>query len=307
MKYLGPSSHLRLNEAVAIVFLFAGLFVFISLASYHPLDPSWDTVTGTEKAANLTGRVGALTSDLCLQAFGLAAYAIPVLILLLGWKWIRSSPIQAPIVKTAGSIMLVGATCAAFGLMGWKPISGAIPAGGLAGSLLADELVASMNPLGAWLFTAATWIVSIYLVSTFEVARLRSWFAGRLRGARGSPHASWSGEALGLKWPRNAPRSASFVEPWRLHGSRMFPSLARNEPPWQSEPEKKIVVEDIPIHALDMTPARPEPVAPPPVPAAIPSGRRPARTAASALEPKGREFKIPPTDLLQEPAGAQLL
>jgi S-DNA-T family DNA segregation ATPase FtsK/SpoIIIE len=168
MKYLGPTSHLRLNEAVAVVFLFAGLFVFLSLASYHPLDPSWDTVSGAAKAANLTGRVGAFTSDLCLQAFGLAAYALPVLILLLGWKWIRSSPIQAPIAKTIGAIMLVSATCAAFGLTGWKPIAGAIPAGGLAGSLIADDLLSSLNTMGAWIVTAAAWIVSIYLVSTFE-------------------------------------------------------------------------------------------------------------------------------------------
>ena len=91
MKYLGPTSHPRLNEAVAVVFLFAGLFVFISLVSYNPFDPSWNTVTGAAKVVNLTGRVGALISDFLLQTLGLGAYALPVLILLLGWQWIRSA------------------------------------------------------------------------------------------------------------------------------------------------------------------------------------------------------------------------
>jgi DNA segregation ATPase FtsK/SpoIIIE, S-DNA-T family len=300
MKYLGPTSHARLNEAVAVVFLFAGLFVFFSLASYHPLDPSWDTVTGAAKAANLTGRVGAFTSDLCLQAFGLAAYAMPVLILLLGWKWIRSSPIQAPIAKTVGAFMLVGATCAAFGLTGWKPISDAIPAGGLAGSLIADNLVSSLNLMGAWLFTAAAWIVSIYLVSTFEVSRLALWFSGPI---------AWS-HALGARWidwrTRRARMAKERAEKRELRKAmatprpQAAPEIAP-EPPWA--PKEEIEIEDIPIRALDMTPTRPEPVTPSPAPAAPPAATRPARTSPAAREgSKQREFRLPPTDLLQEPA-----
>ena len=91
MRLLGPTSHRRLNEAGAVVFLYVGLFVLISLASYHPFDPSWNTVTELVKPANLTGRLGAVVSDWLLQSLGLAAYAIPALILMLGWKWIRSS------------------------------------------------------------------------------------------------------------------------------------------------------------------------------------------------------------------------
>ncbi|HTD42803.1 MAG TPA: DNA translocase FtsK 4TM domain-containing protein, partial [Bryobacteraceae bacterium] len=111
------------------MFLYAGLFVLISLASYHPFDPSWNTVTQLVKPANLTGRLGALVSDWLLQTFGLAAYAIPALILLWGWKWIRSAEIQAPWAKMFGAAILVGATCAAFGFKtSWRPIASAVPA-----------------------------------------------------------------------------------------------------------------------------------------------------------------------------------
>src|SRR6266852_4452627 len=150
MKYLGPTSHPRLNEAVAVVFLIAGLLVFFSLVSYHPSDSSWNTVTGDAKPVNLIGRVGAVVSDFLLQTLGLAAYGVPVLILLLGWKWIRSSPIEAPLAKALGALVLVASTCAAFGLgPEWRPVAGTIPAGGLTGKLLADDLVSSMNLTGA--------------------------------------------------------------------------------------------------------------------------------------------------------------
>ena len=89
MRLLGPTSHARLNEAVAVVCLFAGLFLLIGLVSYHPFDPSWNTVNGGAKPLNLTGPVGAHLADILLQVFGLTAFAIPALILMLGWKWIR--------------------------------------------------------------------------------------------------------------------------------------------------------------------------------------------------------------------------
>ena len=59
MKYLGPTRHPRLNEAVAVVFLLAGLFVFFSLASYHPFDPSLNTASAPVQPVNLTGLAGA--------------------------------------------------------------------------------------------------------------------------------------------------------------------------------------------------------------------------------------------------------
>src|SRR5882757_1058731 len=156
MKYLGPTRHPRLNEAVAVVYLLAGLFVFFSLVSYQPFDPSWNSATGVAKPVNLTGQIGSYLSDFFLQGLGIGAYSIPILIILLGWRWIRSSPIEGAWAKLFGAGMFVAATCTGFGFFsGWTPIASAIPAGGLIGSLLADTLISYMNLTGAALFTAA--------------------------------------------------------------------------------------------------------------------------------------------------------
>src|SRR5262249_54736671 len=124
-----------------------------------------------------TGRLGATFADFFLQVMGVGAYSIPILIMLLGWMWIRSTPINSPWAKSFGSMMLVVSTCAALGMApAWRPIAGAIPAGGQMGSVFAEWLVASMNTIGALLVTSVCWIVSLYLVSTFEMSRLAVLF-----------------------------------------------------------------------------------------------------------------------------------
>jgi S-DNA-T family DNA segregation ATPase FtsK/SpoIIIE len=177
MKFLGPTSQPRLNELLAFVFLVAGLIVFLALVSYHPLDRSWNTVSEGVPPVNIIGAVGAWLSDILLQAGGLAAYTLPVMILLLGWKWVRSAEIAAPWAKVVGSTLWMVATCTGLGLLpDWRPIAGTLPAGGLLGLLAADALVARMNLVGASLVAFAGWVVSLYMISTFEMARLPGWF-----------------------------------------------------------------------------------------------------------------------------------
>ena len=185
MKFLGPTSHPRLNEALAFVFLIAGFLVFLALVSYSALDSSWNTVTGGAEPTNLIGAFGAWLSDLLFQSIGLAAYTIPVLILSLGWKWVRSSAIDSPWIKSVGGLLWVAATCTALGMMrSWTPIAGTLPAGGLLGLLAGDAMVARFNTTGSVMITLVMWVSSLYMFSTFEVAMLSRWFAAPMAMVR---------------------------------------------------------------------------------------------------------------------------
>ena len=70
MKILGPTRFHRLNEAGGLVYLFTGFFLILCLISYHPQDPSWNSVTGATHALNLTGLAGSYIADLCFQLLG---------------------------------------------------------------------------------------------------------------------------------------------------------------------------------------------------------------------------------------------
>jgi len=320
MRLLGPTSHARLNEAVAVVFLFTGLFMLLGLASYHTFDPSWNTVNEGAKPLNLTGRVGAHVADVLLQTFGLTAFAIPVLIFLLGWKWIRQTVIQAPLARITGWILLLAATCTAFGFASdWRPIAETLPAGGFAGLVLLDFLNTSLNQTGAVLFTVVCWILGLYLVSTFEMAMLGSWFSrpvGWSRGASGRWHQWRERRALVAK-QRAEKRTLQRALAREARASRealedqaqgpLIPDSAPLEPiritqsieASNAEP----VIEDIPIRPMDYAVVENTEVEPePPPPVDITRGRK---TKAEPVDFSKRKtnFKIPPTDLLQEPQG----
>jgi DNA segregation ATPase FtsK/SpoIIIE, S-DNA-T family len=334
MNYLGPTSRPRLNEAVAVVFLFAGLFLLISLVSYNPFDPSWNTATATAKPLNLMGRAGATLADFLLQAFGFAAYAIPVLTLLLGWSWVRSAPIHTPWAKLAGSILLVSASCAAFGFAAsWRPIADSLPAGGVVGGILADDLVASMNLTGAAMFTGVCWILGLYLVSTFEMSKLAKWFgaptawfgqalnrmfAGIFTGVFSGAQGGWQRwrEARGriakeraekrvLQRAMAARAAAATAQPHPAESAYApIPSINDPQrPPFvpqvlNREPEQ---MEEIPIRTLEELPPEPPPFElAPPEPVDISRARGPKPVQSEPRKARS-SFKLPPTNLLQEP------
>ncbi len=312
MKYLGPTQYPRLNEAVAILFLIAGLFLFFGLVSYHPLDPSWNTVSAAAKPVNLTGRVGAFFADFLLQTLGLGAYGVPGLILLLGWMWIRSAPIEAQWAKVLGGGMFLAATCTAFGFVNWQPITGSIPAGGLLGLVLADYLVSAMNLTGAALFTAGCWIVSIYLVSTFEMSRLPGWFrvplswlssiAARFRAWRDARAAEAKARAERRTARKAYEKEAKAVEAdlprmRRAMEQMEAPPIVDPLAPWEEAPSSSpFPVEDIPIHMLEPTPVSQQMIEIPPA--------TPTRVSSKpdvAPRKQRTQFTLPPTSLLQEP------
>jgi S-DNA-T family DNA segregation ATPase FtsK/SpoIIIE len=178
MRLFTPTPSRRLNEVTGFLLLAAGILLLLSMASFHPQDPSLDTVAGAVRAKNLAGVVGAYMADVFLQSFGVAAFVLPILIFALGWKWIRSSAVAAPVIKLIGSAILVLSACGASALLPeWRLFDSTILPGGAAGLLIAGALRQAFNPTGAVIILITSLVVSVYLVSTFTLAKLNAWLA----------------------------------------------------------------------------------------------------------------------------------
>ncbi len=178
MTLFTPTASKRLNEVTGFLFLAAGVLLLLSLASFHPADPSWNHVGGNLATRNLIGRFGAHLSDLLLQAFGLGAFVFPLLVFALGWKWVRSEATETPAVKLIGSAALVTSACGVAALLPeWRMFEHTILPGGTAGFLLADSLKHSFNLAGTAVVLGTSAIISLYFVSTFSLAKLEGWLA----------------------------------------------------------------------------------------------------------------------------------
>ncbi|HEY6391048.1 MAG TPA: DNA translocase FtsK 4TM domain-containing protein, partial [Bryobacteraceae bacterium] len=308
MKFLGPTRFHRLNEALAFVFLFAGLFFVLTFVSYHPQDPSWNSAAGIARAHNLTGSAGAYTADFFFQLLGLAALSIPLLLWMLAWRWVRSEEIKSPGIKILGSLLLFLSICTALSIgPEWRPLGGAFSAGGVLGLLLADSLMASLNLTGAVLVTAICLILSVYLISTFSMATAGEWIAGPLRFLR-NLHARWDrwrAQRRQVALERAAVRAEKRAAKESKRSKRSEPRVPIVDAPQPEPPRTQPAVpreEEIPIHTLEYDIAPPEPMAPVEVPAPLPVLTRQRKPLAPEVT-EHPEYRLPSTDLLNEIPG----
>src|SRR5215471_18693874 len=101
-KVFSPTANRRLNELIGILLCVSALLLFLALASYSPLDPSFNSasvLTGSRAARNWIGIVGAYLSDIVLQFWGVGAFLFPVFLVMLGSRWFRSRAVQTPLAK----------------------------------------------------------------------------------------------------------------------------------------------------------------------------------------------------------------
>ena len=312
MKFLSPTQHKRLNEVTGFLLLSLGLVILLSLVSYHAQDPSWDTASDS-RPLNLIGYPGAYFADLAFQVFGMAAFLFPLLTLALSWRWIRSEPLEAGAVKTVGSVLLTLGLCAGLSCLPLRIFGGTIRIGGTLGFALWTYLVNSLNIAGALVATGTAIIVSVYLVSTFTLAKLGEWFAGPEAwfGRRAEAWRAWRERVHQRSVAKAQERALKRFEKTQTQRSRKKEKTVAaadgnslDRAPWH-EPEE--LVEQPPAEPLEGEPGESEyasieeipicevadlPPVPPPIP--IPDVR------PALPEPKTQLFHLPATDLLNE-------
>ncbi len=181
MSLLVPSKHPRINEAVGIVFFTLTFLIFLSLISYHPSDPSLNSsrnLLTDHNVGNLIGRFGSTLSDLLLQLLGYPSFLLPVMFSILGWRWLKSQPIEIPWIKALGLVGLLASTCALAGLLfpNYLSIGWSLKAGGLWGDLLGDWLKSRFNLAGSLILTVSVLLISLFVSTRFSFSALVAWF-----------------------------------------------------------------------------------------------------------------------------------
>jgi len=264
-----PTANRRLNELIGFLLCVSALLLFLALASYSPLDPSFNSASGltdARAARNWVGLVGAISSDLLLQFFGVGAFLVVGFLVVLGLRWFRSRKVQSPVAKTLGATWMVVFVPALLALLpGHVRWMGVIPVEGLLGRMVGDLLIHYFNLAGAYIVCAAFLAIALYLSTAFSFSSLQLWLPTRFAFLI----------ALWDKW-----------KDWQETRSRRKA---------QRELEKRRAAK--PILTAKLVPARPEPA---PAPSVAPAYRNGIERMTT--EPHPQPEPVPTPAPLQESA-----
>jgi len=313
-----PTNNRRLNELIGFVLCVSGLLLFLALASYSPLDPSFNSasvLTGSQSARNWVGLVGAIISDLMLQGFGIGAFLVPVFLGALGARWFRSRKITSPVAKSLGAAWLLIFVPALLGLMpGHMRWMGVIPMEGLAGRIVGDVLIHYLNLAGAYIVCATILAVALYLTTAFSFASLRVWAPTRFAFvvALWNRYQDWQEDRAKRKMQKELEkrRAARPTITAQLVPARSAPPPA---PVRASEPVRATGIDRMTAairteeHDLEPAPTRTAPEAIIPdveVTERADTGAKP-KTTMPRIAAGG--FKLPPSSLLHRPDEQQAI
>lgn len=161
------SSGRRLLEAVLIVVAIFAIYLMAALVSFNPSDPSWSQTAWHEPIHNLGGGVGAWMADTLFFTFGVLAYAIPPIMLLLCWAAYRQRGNGEYIDYFALSLRLIGTLALVLTSCGLAALNVDdlyyFASGGVIGSLLSNAMLPWFNGIGATLGLLCVWAAGLTL------------------------------------------------------------------------------------------------------------------------------------------------
>jgi S-DNA-T family DNA segregation ATPase FtsK/SpoIIIE len=139
-------------RGLGLALLLIAFALFVSLLSHDPDDPSLNVATGRE-TVNWLGGLGAYGSDLFLQLFGLAAFALALTIGCWGWQLARGARVKQFALRALG--VLLGALLLAAAL-GASPEMSFLPAGagGIPGRMAMVSIDRVATAFAPWLAIA---------------------------------------------------------------------------------------------------------------------------------------------------------
>ncbi len=172
-----------LREIVFIFFCFASLYLFVSLATYDPLDPGFShspaAHTTVDQILNQGGLAGALFSDIFFKWFGYFAYLFAYMVGYFGWLIYQGRHhdlLNEPkhlILPTVGFVLTLTAGCG-LAIVHFAAESTLLPshAGGDLGTWIGHGLQNMLSALGATLLLLVLFFTGVTLLTGLSWLKL---------------------------------------------------------------------------------------------------------------------------------------
>ena len=186
-----------LRESAIIALGIVALVLLIALLTYSPDDPGFSFTGNSAPVHNRIGVIGAWLADVLFFLFGRPAFLFPLVLAAACWGLQRRLKAQAAVsrvntlVRFAGFVLVLVASCGLTTLH-WQPGALRQTAGGVAGSVVGEGLVAGLDFLGATLVLIAAWMAGLSLAFGVSWLTIMDRLGALTWGAIGRWRARWA-------------------------------------------------------------------------------------------------------------------
>jgi S-DNA-T family DNA segregation ATPase FtsK/SpoIIIE len=172
------------KEILGVVLVFLLIFTAVSLLSYHPSDPSINRAGASAEVQNVFGPVGAHVAGFLIYLFGLGAFWIPFLLLIISLYTFKGHAKGLIIPAVVGGLLLAVTTGGLLSMhqSHYLVFGKRFSSGGIAGIPLAKIVVKCSNKTGGLIFLVTIWTIALIMTTRLSLISL---FKSLCRGCAG--------------------------------------------------------------------------------------------------------------------------
>lgn len=171
------------TDIVSVLWLSLSLFLSLSLYSYSPHDPSWNSLGQSGRPANWCGYFGSFSADFLYQFFGISSWVFVVFLFVMSYRVLKTDGKDGRAKKQIWLVFLLISSAALFEIYfsQLRFYSNYVSVGGTIGSFLSLSLLKVLNKYGATLFLGTFLVIGLISVTDWKlntlVKAMRSIFA----------------------------------------------------------------------------------------------------------------------------------
>ncbi|MEW5804986.1 MAG: DNA translocase FtsK 4TM domain-containing protein [bacterium] len=160
--------HRLIHEIFGVLFFSLALFIFLSLVTYSPKDPSYFTLTKGGAIHNFAGRFGAGLAALLLVGLGAPAFLLPLFLGIAGWGRITRQEMKPSFIQSLGGALFFPSVCGLLALSVHRKMFGDILPGGVLGEVV-KQIAFYFGVLGTYIVLLALLSVSLILLTRYRM------------------------------------------------------------------------------------------------------------------------------------------
>jgi S-DNA-T family DNA segregation ATPase FtsK/SpoIIIE len=181
------------KEILGVILLFTLVFTAVSLLSYDPSDPSINYLRAAGEVRNLFGLAGAHVAGFLIAVFGLGAFWVPIVLLVITLHVFKAYSRLTILVALAGGLLLMVTTGGLLSLhqTDYSVFGKRFSSGGTLGIPLARIVQDWVNTTGGLIFLLTIWIIAFIMTTRLSLLALLKWLTSVCRRLFSRTKAAW--------------------------------------------------------------------------------------------------------------------